>query len=468
MVANNKLELIIVGISHRFTQLEQRACYQWTQDKQIEWLNQLREYAWCQEGMWVITCYRSECVLLTSHPKAVLTWWHSVFEDFKGQGGYVKSGQHAYKHMLNTCIGLDSKVLGEAQILGQYKQASVFFEQQGFVKSRLKRLCALLWRDAKKVRNISRLGYYSDSLAKIVVQRIRCSRFSLKDSTVLCIGSGVVIRQVLQQLIEQNCKNLLLVCRNAKDRAELAKSYGLTAYAMDKCDACVQKADVVISATGSRVPVVRAKSFVLMRPCQLLLDLAVPRDIEVTVGCVKDVTVLGIDAITPMVERNRCEKEKAQSTALTMVSEQSQQSFASWADWCKGRYSPVAVFCREIAKVVEAEVHAYEADLLSEKKQSGEKEERFFGRLQVEVGAVIMRYALLGFWDVAADKAVIRYELCKRQCDQKVRLLAMPIESRVQLYIRSARKWVNKSIHPYVCALREAESVNYNSVKQMG
>jgi glutamyl-tRNA reductase len=228
------------------------------------------------------------------------------------------------RHLFRVATGLDSLVLGEPQILGQVKHAWAVARSAGTLGSQLDRLFQHAFVAAKRARTDTRIGANPVSVASTAVRLAQASFARPSDSAVMLVGAGETIELVARHLAQSQVKRLLVANRTLAHAQELASRHGGVALPLEELDRHLGEVDIVFSATASREPVLsRAQVAAALaqrkhRP-MLLLDLAVPRDIEPSVATLQDVFLYTIDDLERAIEDNRRSRREAADAAEAIV-----------------------------------------------------------------------------------------------------------------------------------------------------
>jgi len=237
---------------------------------------------------------------------------------------YRRSGDEAARHLFRVACGLDSMVLGEPQILGQVKQAWSMARASSAMGGELDRLFQHAFVTAKRARTETRIGSSPVSVASLAVRLAQESFARPADSVVLLIGAGETIELTARHLAQARVKRLLIANRTYRHAQELAERHGAVALPLDELERHLFLADVVFSATASQSPILsrqqvaQALSLRKRRP-MLLMDLAVPRDIEPDVAELEDAFLYTVDDLDRVVEQNRRSRGDAAEQAETIV-----------------------------------------------------------------------------------------------------------------------------------------------------
>lgn len=319
--------LIAIGINHQTAPVSLRERVAFADHMLPSVLARLRALPSVREVALLSTCNRTELYAVTDDAGRELGDW--LARHPQGDGDlhaylYRHQDADAIRHLFRVATGLDSQVLGEPQILGQVKQAWSAARCAGTLGSQLDRLFQNAFVTAKRARTNTRIGANPVSVASIAVRLAQESFARPADSTVLLIGAGETIELVARHLAQAQVKRLLVANRTFAHAQELAHRHGGIALPLGDLDRHLAEVDIMFSATASREPVVqRAQVAAALarrkhRP-MLLLDLAVPRDIDPDVATLKDVFLYTVDDLERAVEDNRRSRRDAADDAETIV-----------------------------------------------------------------------------------------------------------------------------------------------------
>ena len=241
----------------------------------------------------------------------------------------------AARHLFRVATGLDSMVLGEPQILGQVKEAWQAARHHGALKTPLDRLFQQTFAVAKRARTDTRIGAHPVSVAFAAVRLAQQVFTALDQATVLLIGAGDTIELAARHLADHKVKRLLVANRTLEHAQTLASRFGGIALPLDELERHLPEADIVLSATASRDPVLR-KDMVQRalrqrrhRP-MFLLDLAVPRDIEPAIAQLDDVFLYSVDDLEQVIDENRRSRREAAEQAEAIIALQVEHYMAWW------------------------------------------------------------------------------------------------------------------------------------------
>jgi len=224
---------------------------------------------------------------------------------------YLYEGAAAVRHLLRVTAGLDSMVLGETEIIGQIKNAYEIARNAGLTGGVLNRLFQRAFQATKEIRTRTGIGRGTVSIKSTAVELIR--KTDLSQQSIMVLGAGEMAESCLRLLVKKGARSILVANRSFDRAIDLAIQYGGQAVCLGDCLFEMPDVDVVIAATSSaetllcRNDIERLMEARRHRPL-LLVDLAVPRNIEPTVGGLENVSLYNIDdleAVAREAARNR-------------------------------------------------------------------------------------------------------------------------------------------------------------------
>jgi glutamyl-tRNA reductase len=322
------MSLLVLGINHQTAPVGLRERVAFGADALPRALAELRALPAVREVALLSTCNRTELYALADDDAGdeALADWLAHDPDAGDLHAYLYRHKEAdaVRHLFRVATGLDSLVLGEPQILGQVKEAWATARAHGALGSHLDRLFQHAFSTAKRARTDTRIGANPVSVASAAVRLAQESFARLDESTVLLIGAGETIELAARHLVEGKAKRLLIANRTLAHAQELATRHGGVALPLAELDRHLAEADIVLSATASREPIVsRAQVANALSPRRhrpmLLLDLAVPRDIAPDVATLEDVFLYTVDDLERSIEDNRRSRREAAREAEAIV-----------------------------------------------------------------------------------------------------------------------------------------------------
>lgn len=240
---------------------------------------------------------------------------------------YTEAGRDAARHLLAVAAGLDSMVVGENEILGQVKQAYSLAARVGTSGRMLNPLFHAAFRTAKRVHSETDISRGRVSVSSIAVEFAEKIFGELSDKAVMIVGAGETAELSLKSLVERGATDVLVLNRSHERGLALAERYGGEAIDFDLLPDCLARSDIVISSTGAPHCVVRAEDVRRAakerrgRPI-LLIDIAVPRDVEAAVGRLDNVYLYHIDDLQQTADGNLARRRAALDDAWRIVQEE--------------------------------------------------------------------------------------------------------------------------------------------------
>jgi len=336
------MEIVLVGLNHRTAPVEVRERVSFTTEQARRAAEELRARGILEETLVLSTCNRSEVYGVppeSSHECApglstFLSEFHSVRADILSVSLYHHYDHEAVRHLFRVSAGLDSMMLGEAEILGQVREAYRFAHEQGATGPVLNRLFQGALEVGKRVRTETELGTRPMSVASAGVKLAERIFGKLSERKALVLGAGTISEQVVSQLRDRGIAQLQVMNRS-RDRAdELAKQFGGKVAAWGEWGTALQSPDVVVSSVSSDEPVLRRDIVERAMAARgnralFLMDLGVPRNIDPSVGELYNVYVYNTDDLSEIVQQNRNARESEIPRAQGIVDEHVTK-FLSW------------------------------------------------------------------------------------------------------------------------------------------
>ena len=326
------MNLLIVGINHTSAPVELREKVAFTPDQMGDALANIRETAGLSEAAILSTCNRTEIIASSesTNPAQIVSWladYHRLAEAQLSSSIYTYQDRDALRHAMRVACGLDSMVVGEPQILGQFKECFDLANRHGAVAAELNHLSQSTFRVAKKVRTETSIGEHSVSVASTAVTLAEQLFADLKQCQILLIGAGETTELVCRHLLSAEIKQITIANRTIGNARRLADEFGVNAIDLQTIPTTLAETDVVIAATASQLPILGKGSVESAlrsrkhRPI-LMVDLAVPRDIEPEVGDLKDIYLYSVDDLQEMINANKQSRLDAAAQAQLVIDEE--------------------------------------------------------------------------------------------------------------------------------------------------
>jgi glutamyl-tRNA reductase len=323
------MSLIAVGLNHLTAPIGLREQVAFDASSTVAAVDELAHEPGISEALILSTCNRTELYCAVSDeardaPRHWLHRHHRLTTEKLDAFLYQHDEDDAVRHMFRVATGLDSMVLGEPQILGQVKDAWQIARQAHTLGTPMDRLMQHTFAVAKRVRTDTRIGAHTVSVAFTAVRLAEQVFADLKDACVLLIGAGDTVELVARHLVDKQARRLILANRSPEHAQELAARYGGYAVALADLPQHLAEADIVISSTAAREPIL-TRSMVetaltrRRRRPMFMVDIAVPRDIDPAVGELKDVFLYGIDDLKHVIDGNLRSRRAAAREAEAII-----------------------------------------------------------------------------------------------------------------------------------------------------
>ena len=321
------MQLFAFGVNHQTAPLAVRERIAFNTDVLPVALRDLVDHEPVREAAIISTCNRTEVYCSTPEPSTAIRWlasYHKLKEAVLESCIYTLPRERAVQHAFRVASGLDSMVLGEAQILGQMKQAVRSAEAAGTLGLVLHKLFQQTFSVAKLVRSQTEIGGASVSMAAAAVRLAERIFPSIADQKVLLIGAGEMIELCATHFATQRPRAMTFTNRTFERAQELARRFEGGAQALNDLPDFIAHYDIVLTSTASPLPIIgkglmeRALKARRHRPV-LMIDLAVPRDVEAEVSDLADVFLYSVDDLGTIVQEGRDQRQGAVSKAEAII-----------------------------------------------------------------------------------------------------------------------------------------------------
>ena len=249
---------------------------------------------------------------------------------------YQHRDEAAVEHLFLVAASLDSMIVGEAQILGQLKEAYRHAAKSGCTGFLLNKLMHKAFSVAKRVRTETRIGASAVSISYAAVELARKIFGDLADKRVLLIGAGEMAELAAEHLVGQGVAEVVVANRTLERAVNLARCYNGRAVGLEEILGELQRVDIIISSTGSPDLILRKEEVrSVMRERRnrplFFIDIAVPRDLDPAINDLANVYLYDIDDLHNVVEMNRTERDREAVKAQRIVDEE-RMKFSRWLE----------------------------------------------------------------------------------------------------------------------------------------
>jgi glutamyl-tRNA reductase len=334
-------ELLTLGVSHKTAPVEIRERLALAERDAERLLRDLTSHAEVQEAVAISTCNRTELYLVATDPVqaeadalARLATRAGIRPTELAQIVYTPRNCDAARQLYRVTSGLESMIVGEAEVQGQVRRAYELALAAGTTGPLTNRLFRAALEAGKRVRTQTGIGRERVSVSTVAVALARQAVGDLAQRSVVVIGAGETSERTAQALADQGVTTIFIANRHADRARALAERFGGTVGSLDELPTRLLEADIVVASTASPHSLIGAEEIELVmeqrgrRPL-VLIDIAVPRDIEPECGDVEGVALYDIDDLQAVVARNLEVRASERSGAEAVVEEEIQR-FARW------------------------------------------------------------------------------------------------------------------------------------------
>ncbi len=334
-------ELLVLGISHKTAPVALRERLALTEGETERVVRELADAAEIHEAVAISTCNRTELYLVVGDPVEAETQLLGMLARRAGirpteLAGLIYSPRNcdAARQLFRVTSGLESMILGEAEVQGQVKRAHEAARAAGTTGPMTNRLFAAALTTGKRVRTETGLGAQRTSVSTVAVELAARAAGDLAAREVVLIGAGETSELTARALADRGVRTIFLANRRAARARAMAERVGGEVVSLDELPARMQEADIVVSSTSSPHPIVGADALEEVMEARggrplVLIDMAVPRDVEAACGELPGVTLYDIDDVQAVVARNLSGREGERVAAEAVVEEEIQR-FARW------------------------------------------------------------------------------------------------------------------------------------------
>ena len=329
------MAVIVAGISHRTAALDVRERLTFRSSEMGPVLEHLRQASGAVEGVMLSTCNRTEVYLVEGAEDAVPAVWSELSARLGADAspyGYVRRDREAVAHLFRVAAGLDSMVLGEAQIHGQVRDA---WEQcRGQSGVALNRLFQTALSASGRVREETAIARGAASVSSAAVQLAKQIFGTLRGRRAMILGAGEMAALALECLVDEGVHASVVANRTHAHAVELAEKHNARAMHFDECWRELPEVDLVLSSTASPHPVVtveRVRESVVRRGDRPLciLDIAVPRDVEPEVGSLTNVFLYDLDNLQQVIQSN-LDRRRGELPAAERIVDDETERYWEW------------------------------------------------------------------------------------------------------------------------------------------
>jgi glutamyl-tRNA reductase len=327
-----KGELLALGISHKTAPVALRERLAFSEGEASDFMREATATAEVHEAVVISTCNRTEVYLVVGDPVraesdvlGLLARRAEIRPTELADAIYSPRNCDAARQLYRVTAGLESMIIGEAEIQGQVRRAHETAMRVGATGPLSNRLFAAALTTGKRVRSETDIGSSRVSVPSVAVDLALSVLGDLKDRHVVILGAGETSELTARALAEQGAGTIFVANRHADRALSLAQRFGGSVVGLDKLPDQLVRADIVLSSTASPHPIVGREELELVMAerdgrALLLIDIAVPRDVDPACGELDGVSLYDIDDLQAVIARNLDTRAQQTPQALEIVS----------------------------------------------------------------------------------------------------------------------------------------------------
>lgn len=320
-----------IGLSYKKADAEMRGKFSLDEKSKEDLLLQAKEDG-IESLILISTCNRTEIYGFSQHPfqliKLLCEHSNGTVEDFQ-KVAYVYKNKEAINHLFRVGTGLDSQILGDFEIISQIKSGFVASKKLGLANSYKERLVNAVIQASKRVKNETQISSGATSVSFASVQYIMNNVEDIGNKNILLFGTGKIGRNTCENLVKHTKNDHIVLINRTKEKAEkIAGKFNLLVKDYANLQLEIQKADVLIVATGAQNPTIDSEVLKLKKPL-LILDLSIPKNVNSNVSDIEGVTLVHLDYLSQVTDET-IEKRKLHIPAAETIIEDIIEEFLSW------------------------------------------------------------------------------------------------------------------------------------------
>ncbi|RUM58931.1 MAG: glutamyl-tRNA reductase [Persephonella sp.] len=331
------MNIFVLGSNFKIAEVELR-------EKLIvpdEFLQKLKQFDEIKEIVFLSTCNRVEFYGVSEEPnKAINTLYRELsnysqisLEKLK-KHTYTFTGLEGIKHIFTVASSLDSMVIGEPQIVKQFKDAFIKGKKLGTVGYILSRIGDKAINVSKKIRTNTDISKKAVSISYVAIELAKKIFDTLEDKVVLLIGAGEMAELAARHLVSKKVKHIFISNRTFEKAVELANEFGGSTIRFEKLYEFLPEADIIIVSTGAKEPILRKEHFkdvIKKRKGKpiFIIDISVPRNVSDDVNELDNVYLYNIDDLKSVAEKNY-ESRKLSAERGKLIIEKEALKFYKW------------------------------------------------------------------------------------------------------------------------------------------
>jgi len=326
------MQLVVLGLNHKTASVDVRECFTFPEDQIKKALNHLHEYEEISECVLVSTCNRTEMYAVVDDAEDGLQVMQQFLQRMSAtplniEDFFFYTEEDCIRHLFRVAASLDSLIIGEGQILSQVKKAYSIARDVGTTSTVLNTLFNRTIAVGKKVRTETRIAHSTVSVSYAAVELAKKVFGDLSKSNVLLLGAGQMGELTARHLVEKGVKTVFVSNRRYERAVELAQKFQGIAVPFESFMQSAVDADIIITSTGAPHYIIRTWDVAHLMPKRegrpiIIIDIAVPRDVEPEVAAINGASLYNIDDLEAVVEFNVRFREKEALLAEKIINKE--------------------------------------------------------------------------------------------------------------------------------------------------
>lgn len=321
----------VVGLNYKKADAETRGKFSLSDQAKQDLMDQANVEG-LSSLMAISTCNRTELYGFAEHPFQLISllckYSNGTVEDFQ-RVAYVHKSNEAVSHLFKVGTGMDSQILGDFEIISQVKTGFITAREKGLTNNYFERLVNAVIQASKRIKNETKISTGATSVSFASVQYILNHVPNISEKNILLFGTGKIGRNTCENLVKHTKNNQITLINRTKDKAQkIAGKFNLIVKDYADLQAEIQKADVLIVATGAQNPTIDKELLNLKKPL-LILDLSIPKNVNDNVLEIPNVELVHLDTLSQMTD-DTLEKRKQYVPQAMEIIEEIKDEFITW------------------------------------------------------------------------------------------------------------------------------------------
>ncbi len=355
------MEIFAIGLNYKTAPVEIREKLSIKEEEVQDVLNLVFENPDIYETCLISTCNRVEIYGISSENNNIQNFILDIFSKISSldkntlkKHTFFLTGREAIKHIFRVSASLDSMVIGEPQIVCQFKDSFSIAKESKTVRHVMTKLFDKALNVSKKIRTSTGIGRKAVSISYAAVELAKKIFGNLSDKNVLLLGAGEMAELAARHLSSVGVKHIFVSNRTFEKAVQLAKEFGGSAISFNKLFEFLPEADIIIVSTGAKQPILKKEHFQKINKLRhgepiFIIDISVPRNVSDDVNDVENVYLYNIDDLKMVVDKNLEERKIAAASAEIILDEEVAK-FEKWLNQLK--VSPIIAKVRNYADEV--------------------------------------------------------------------------------------------------------------------